>query len=218
MFKILFLLIRVEVLCQSRQPRDHLLSLAFFAISALALPLAIGPDVALLGKIAAGFIWILALLAVMMSMGQILDQDHQQGVIAHIRLSAIPISLYLIAKAIAYWLFTSLPLILFAPILGLWLALPSTSYIPLLFTLLLGTPVLSFIGVMMAALTAGRTKQVFLQIFLMLPLTIPLLIFATSAIETTILGLSAGSYYLLMACLLPLSVIMTSLFGTMAIK
>ena len=170
--------------------RDEVLNpLLFFVIIIALFPLGIGPTPSILATVAPGIIWVSALLATLLSLDRLFKTDHQDGALEQLLLSPHPEFIWVLAKVCAHWLLTGLPLIIIAPLLGAMLYLPENSYQPLMLTLLLGTPVLSMIGAIGAALTVGLKKGGVLLSLLILPFYIPVLVFATSAIESASLQL-----------------------------
>ncbi|SES62403.1 heme exporter protein CcmB [Thalassotalea agarivorans] len=163
--------------------------LLFFIIVITLFPLGIGPEPNMLTRIAPGILWVSALLATLLSLDRMFKSDYADGSLEQMMLSPTPMFVLVLAKVTAHWLLTGLPLILMAPLLATMLHLAPESYIPLLITLLLGTPVLSMIGAIGAALTLGIKKGGVLLSLLVIPLYIPLLIFATSAIDTAAMNL-----------------------------
>ncbi|WP_025673636.1 heme exporter protein CcmB [Salinivibrio socompensis] len=188
MIQAMWLTIRRELKVAFRQPADSLNPLWFFIIVITLFPLGVGPGPQLLQKIAPGVIWVAALLSALLSLERLFRDDYLDGSLEQIMLMPVPLPLLVIAKVIAHWLLTGLPLLLVSPVLALLLSLDSTSYQAVVLTLLLGTPTLSFVGAIGVALTVGLRKGGVLLSLLILPLYIPVLIFATSAIDMAALG------------------------------
>ena len=182
--------------------KDEMLNpLLFFIIVVTLFPLGIGPQANTLAKIAPGIIWVSALLATLLSLDRLFKADHNDGSLEQMLISPQPLFIFTLAKITAHWLLTGLPLILVAPILAALLYLPEQSYSALFLTLLLGTPVLSFMGAIGAALTVGVKKGGVLLSLIVLPLYIPVLIFATSAIDTASLNLPYNGQLAIIAAL-----------------
>jgi heme exporter protein B len=170
--------------------RDDILNpLIFFVIVITLFPLGIGPEAQTLSRIAPGIIWVAALLATLLSLDRLFKADYNDGSLEQMLLSPHPIFVLVLAKITAHWLITGLPLMLIAPLLAVLLHLDENSYTALVVTLFLGTPVLSLLGAIGVALTVGIKKGGVLLSLLVLPLYIPVLIFATSAIDSAALGL-----------------------------
>ncbi|MDR8526062.1 MULTISPECIES: heme exporter protein CcmB [Shewanella] len=157
--------------------------LLFFVLVVTLFPLGIGPEPQVLTRVAPGIIWVAALLASMLSLERLFKADYADGSLEQMLLSPQPLPLMVLAKVLAHWLLTGVPLILVAPLLAVLLHLEGNSYGALIATLALGTPVLSLLGAIGVALTVGLRKGGVLLSLLILPLYIPVLIFATSAID-----------------------------------
>ncbi len=170
--------------------RDDIFNpLLFFIITVSLFPLGIGPEANTLMKIAPGIIWVAALLATLLSLERLFKNDHADGSLEQLLLSPCPTFVLVLAKITAHWIITGLPLIIIAPLLGVLLNLHQDSYLALMLTLLIGTPVLSLLGAIGVALTVGIKKGGVLLSLLILPLYIPVLIFATSAIDAASMNL-----------------------------
>ncbi|KAA2312698.1 heme exporter protein CcmB [Pseudooceanicola sediminis] len=153
------------------------LGLAFFLIVMALVPFSIGPDSALLSRIAPGVLWLGALLACLLSLDRILALDWEDGSLDLLATAPIPLEGLVSVKALAHWLTTALPLVLVTPVLGVLLSLPAQGYLWLVISLLVGTPALSVIGTFGAALTVGIKRGGLLLSLLVLPLYVPVLIF-----------------------------------------
>jgi len=174
-----------------RQSADSLTVVAFFAIATVLFPFGIGPEANILARIAGGVLWVTALLAALLSLDRIFTVDFEDGTLDQLVLSGAPMSVVVLAKVTAHWLTTGVPLILMTPVLAVTLHLPVEGYIPLMLALALGTPTVSFVGAVGAALVLGTRRGGVLLSLLVLPLYIPVLIFGTAAAEAAITGLSA---------------------------
>ena len=183
------LILKRDLTIAFRHKDDVINPLLFFIIVVTLFPLGIGPESTTLARIAPGIIWVAALLSCLLSLDRLFKSDHQDGSLEQMLLSPHPIFILTLAKITAHWLLTGLPVLLVAPLLAVLLHLPEQSYGALMLTLLLGTPVLSFIGAIGVALTVGIKKGGVLLSLIVLPLFIPVLIFATSAIDTAALNL-----------------------------
>ena len=178
-----FAIIRRDLILALRRRSEIANPLLFFILVITLFPLGIGAQPHLLQAIAPGIIWVSALLAAMLSLDSLFRSDFDDGSLEQILLSAHPSSLLVLAKIIAHWLVTGLPLLLVAPLLAVLLGMPSHSIGILLLTLLLGTPVLSLIGAIGVALTVGLRRGGMILSLLVLPLYVPVLIFASNAVE-----------------------------------
>jgi heme exporter protein B len=174
-------LIRRDLMIARRIGGGAELGLVFFLAFVAIVPFAVGPDQNLLGRIAPAILWIGALTATLFGLDRLFQADEEEGAIDQFLLSDVPLSLVVVAKCAAHWLATGLPLSLIAPLLGLMLNLPAEAMLPLAATLLVGTPAITLIGSVGAALTAGLRRGGLLLPVLVLPLTIPTLIFGVSA-------------------------------------
>lgn len=181
-----------------RRRADILSTVFFFVIVVSLFPLGIGPETQLLRSIAPGVVWVAALLASMLSLGRMFANDYQDGTLEQMLLTPQPLYLVVLAKIVAHWLVAEIPLVLIAPLLGMQFGLSRETLWILFATLLLGTPVLSLIGSVGAALTLGLRGSGVLISILVLPLYIPVLIFGAGGVEASIMGSSPlSNIYLL---------------------
>lgn len=176
--------------------------LVFFVVVVSLFPLAIGPETALLKRIAPGVVWVCALLAVLLTLPRLFQSDFQDGTLEQLLLSPHPLPALCIGKIVAHWLTTGLPLTLMSPLLGLQYGLAGSELIVMLLSLLLGTPILSLLGAIGAALTLGVRGGAILMSLLVLPLYIPVLIFGAGAVESSLAGLGAEANLSLLAAML----------------
>lgn len=202
---ILGQVVRRDLLLAVRRKSEVLTSLFFFVIVVSLFPLGIGPELDLLRKIGPGVLWVAALLAAMLSLGRMFAPDHTDGTLEQLLLSPAPLGLLVAGKIFAHWLVAGLPLVLIAPLLGLQYDLSSEALLILLLSLLIGTPLLSLIGAIGAALTLGVRGGGVLLSLLTLPLYIPVLIFGAGAVEAEVSGLGAGGHLSLLSALLVLA-------------
>lgn len=178
-----FTLLKRDLKIAVRHRGDIFNPLLFFIMVVTLFPLGVGPEPQMLARIAPGIIWVAALLASMLSLERLFKADYSDGSLEQMLLSPQPLALLVLAKVLAHWILTGVPLILIAPLLAVLLNLDENSYGALIATLALGTPVLSLLGAIGVALTVGLRKGGVLLSLLILPLYIPVLIFATSAID-----------------------------------
>ncbi|QOL25869.1 heme exporter protein CcmB [Thalassotalea sp. LPB0316] len=183
------LMLKRDLTIALRHKDDIFNPILFFIIVVTLFPLGIGPEANTLSRIAPGIIWVAALLATLLSLDRLFKADHADGSLEQMMLLPQPLFIIVLAKIIAHWLITGLPLIFIAPLLAVLLHLNENSYGALIITLLIGTPILSFIGAIGVALTVGIKKGGVLLSLIVLPLYIPVLIFATSAIDTAAMNL-----------------------------
>ena len=202
---ILSQLVRRDMRVAMRQRSEFLNPIIFLLVVITLFPLAVGPSADTLSRIAPGVIWVSALLSSMLGLERMFRDDFRDGALEHMLLLPCPVELSVLAKIIVHWLVTALPLLLISPLLALLLSLPMQALPVLILTLLLGTPVLSAVGAIGVALTVSLNRGGALLSLLLLPLLIPLLIFATAAVEAAGMGLSAGGPLALMAAFLVLA-------------
>ncbi|WP_070963566.1 heme exporter protein CcmB [Vibrio sonorensis] len=183
-------IIRRELLIAFRRQADIFNPLWFFIIVITLFPLSIGPEPNLLARISAGIVWVAALLSALLSLERLFRDDFQDGALEQMMLMPVPLSVVVISKVAAHWILTGLPLILISPLLAILLSLSFDSWLAIVLTLIIGTPTLSFLGAIGVALTVGLQKGGVLLSLLILPLYIPILIFATSAIDAASLGMA----------------------------
>lgn len=185
-----------------RQGGTAALALGFFALVITLFPLGVGPERETLERIAGGVLWIAALLAVLISLDRLFQADQEDGSLELLALSHLPLELVAFAKLLAHWLACGLPLVLASPVLALMMQLPAAALPGLTGALLLGTPTLSAIGAIGAALAVGVRRGGFLLSLLVLPLYIPVLIFGAGATEAAVSGLNLGAHLLILAAMM----------------
>jgi heme exporter protein B len=210
--------VRREVSLSMKQKGEVLTPLFFFVIVTSLFPLGVGPESALLLRMAPGVLWVSALLAAMLSLQRLFAVDYADGSLEQMALSPAPLALLVVAKALSHFLLSGLPLVLMAPVLGLQFGLDGRALGILMLSLLLGTPTLSLIGSIGAALTLGVRGAGVLLSLLILPLYIPVLIFGAGAVEADAAGLGAGGHLSLLAALLVLSAFFAPLATTAALR
>ena len=194
-----------DLLLALRNKSDIANTLLFFVIVTSLFPLSVGPEPALLRTMGPGVLWVAALLASMLGLGRLLSADYADGTLEQLALAPQPLGALIAAKIASHWLTSGLPLVLIAPLLGLQYDLGGDALLALTASLLLGTPVLSLLGAIGAALTLGlRTANVLVPL-LVLPLTVPVLIFGTGAVGAAMTGLAPGPHLSLLASLLVLA-------------
>lgn len=193
-------LLRRDLLLAFRRRSELVQPLLFFVLVTILFPFGVGSDMKLLQEMAAGILWVGALLAAMLSLDAIFRADYEDGSLEQLLLSAQPASIIVLAKVLAHWLISGVPLILVAPVLALMLGMPESVLGILMLSLLLGTPVLSLIGAIGSALTVGLHRGGFILSLLVLPLYIPVLIFASQAVDLGMAGFDvSGQLSMLMA-------------------
>ncbi|MCG8357809.1 MAG: heme exporter protein CcmB [Kiloniellales bacterium] len=185
-----------------RQRSDAGIVVLFFVLTAALFPFGIGPEPNILARIAPGVIWVTALLAVLLSMERLFLADYEDGALELLALSPTPLMLVVLAKVLAHWLTTGLPLIAAAPIIALLYNMEAGAFPVLLGAMALGTPTLSLVGAIGAALTLGARRGGVLIPLLVLPLYVPVLIFGVAAIDAELTATAARPHLLLLAALL----------------
>ena len=199
------LLVARDLRLAMRQGGDALMVVAFFILTVVLFPFGVGPEPELLQRIAAGIIWVTALLAALLSLEKLFQTDYEDGSLEALSLLPLPLEFQVLAKCVAHWLVTGLPLTLVAPLLALLLHLDPAGYGALMLGMALGTPILSLLGAVGAALTLGARRGGVLLSLLVLPLYIPVLIFGVAAIEAQIGGFGVRPHLLILTALLVLA-------------
>lgn len=197
-----WLIVRRELRLALRNRTELINPLWFFLIVMALFPLGIGPEPQLLGRIAPGVIWVAALLACLLSLERLFADDFADGTLEQLLLLPLPLPLTVLGKVCAHWLVTGLPLLLISPLAALFFSLDAATWWAMALTLLLGTPTLSLLGAIGAGLTVGLRKGGVLIGLLLLPWFIPVLIFATAAIDSAAQGLPIAGYLAILAALL----------------
>ncbi|MDH5771745.1 MAG: heme exporter protein CcmB [Rhodospirillaceae bacterium] len=181
-------LVRRDLSLAFRQGMDSLLVVVFFVIAVVLFPFGVGPEPGILSRIAAGVIWVAALLSTMLSLERLFQTDYDDGSLELLALSSLPLEVTVLAKVTAHWITSGLPLIVAAPVLAVLMQMDTDGFLVLIVALLLGTPSLSLIGAIGAALILGSRRGGVLLSLLVLPLYIPVLIFGVSAVDAAIGG------------------------------
>ena len=191
-----WLILKNEIKALIREPQRYCQPILVFVLVICLFPIGVSPDSAVLNKLAPGVIWIGVLLATILGLQDLFRDDWQSGYLDKCILSQHSLTLLVILKLIAHWLITILPLIIIAPLAGLFLQLQGPAILVLLVTLFLATPLLNLLGAMTVALTLGLQQQGMLLLILLLPLFVPILIFSSSAIGDANQGVSlSGQLY-----------------------
>ena len=201
-----------------RRRADTLAALVFFVMVVSLFPLGVGPDAQLLRSMGPGVVWVAALLASMLSLARLFSDDHLDGTLEQLLLSAHPLPVLVAGKILSHWISSGLMLALVSPVLALQFDLSVEASAVLLLSLLMGTPRLSLIGAIGAALTVGLRGAGVLLSLLVLPLCIPVLIFGAGAVEAHIAGLGIAGHFSLLGALLVLSVALAPLVAAAALR
>ena len=194
-------MVRRDLNLAFRQGFDSLMVVTFFIIAVVLFPFGVGPEPNTLARIAAGTIWVAALLASMLSLERLFQTDYEDGSLELLALAPVPLELTVLAKVCAHWITTGLPLIVTAPLLAVLMQLPEAGYIVLIAALALGTPALSLIGAVGAALILGSRRGGVLLSLLVLPLYIPVLIFGVSAVDAAIVDMTVRPHLLILGAM-----------------
>lgn len=194
--------VRRDLRLALRQGSDSLMVVTFFVLTVVLFPFGIGPEAGILERVAAGVLWVTALLASMLSLDRLFQTDYEDGSLELLVLTPTSLMVVVLAKVLAHWLTTGLPLLVAAPILAVLLHMNADGFAILMLTMLIGTPVLSLIGAIGAALVLGARRGGVLVSLLILPLYVPVLIFGVGAIDAAVQGLSAEPHLLILGALL----------------
>lgn len=218
MFGLLGLVVRRDLVLAMRRRADVLTTLIFFVMVVSLFPLGVGPEPEMLRRMAPGVVWVAALLSSMLSLSRMFSADYQDGTLEQMLLVPQSLSVLVLGKILAHWMVSGLPLVLLAPVLGLQFDMAGQALGVLVLGLLLGTPILSMIGAVGAALTLGLRGGGVLVSLLVLPLCIPVLIFGAGAVEAVISGMSYSSHLLLLAALQVLALVFTPWVTAQALR
>ena len=194
--------VRRELRLAMRQGSDATIALMIYVVADALFQLGVGPNPEVLEQISGGVVWIGALLAAMLSVDRLFQADFEDGSLDLLVLAPMSLELLVLAKCFAHWLVTGLPIMAISPLLGFLLQIETEAYLNLLLGLALGTPVLSLLGAVGAALVLGARRGGVLVSVLVLPLTIPLLIFGVAAIDAAAIGQGGGAHLMLLGAIL----------------
>ena len=212
------LLVHRDLRLALRQGGDAAMVVGFFVLTVVLFPFGVGPEAELLARIAVGILWVTALLAALLSLERLFQADYEDGSLEALALMPLPLEAQILAKCLAHWLVAGLPLTLIAPVLGLLLHLDAAGYPVLVLSLLLGTPSLSLVGAVGAALSLGARRGGVLLSLLVLPLYIPVLIFGVAAVEAAIGGFGARPHLLLLGAFLAAALVLAPLAAAAALR
>lgn len=215
---LFYVIVRRDLLLAARHRGELANPLLFFVLVVSLFPLGLTPQPELLRTLAPGVIWVAALLATLLSLDRMFRSDFEDGALEQMLLAPHPVTVLVLAKVLAHWLVTGLPLLVVAPLLGVLLALPGQALGPLLATLLLGTPVLSLVGAIGVALTVGLRKGGALLSLVVLPLYVPVLIFAAGAVDAAAAGLPVTGHLYVLGALLLLALTLAPLAAAAALR
>lgn len=194
--------VRRDLRLALRQGSDSIMVVTFFVLTVVLFPFGIGPESGILERVSAGILWVTALLASLLSLDRLFQADYEDGSLELLVLTPTSLGLVVAAKVVAHWLTTGLPLLLAAPILAVLLHMNADGFGVLMLTMLIGTPILSLVGAIGAALVLGARRGGVLLSLLILPLYVPVLIFGVGAIDAAVQARSAEPHLLILAGLL----------------
>jgi heme exporter protein B len=206
--------VRRDLRLAVREGGDAAMTLGFFVLAVILFPFGVGPAPELLSRIGSGVVWVTALLAALLSLDRLFLADYEDGTLEALALAPPPLELIVMAKVLAHWIVTGLPLVVVAPILAFLMGIDPSGYGALVAAMALGTPSLSLIGAIVASLTLGARRGGVLVSLLVLPLYIPVLILGSGAVEGAISGLGARPHLLILGAIalaaLPLTAVSTA--------
>jgi heme exporter protein B len=215
---LLGLVIRRDLLLAMRRRADVLTTLIFFVMVVSLFPLGVGPEMDMLRKMASGVVWVAALLASMLSLPRMFAADYLDGTLEQMMLAPQSLTVVVLGKIVAHWMLSGLPLALIAPVLGLQFDMAPQALWMLVLVLLLGTPILSMIGAIGAALTLGLRGGGVLVSLLVLPLCTPVLIFGTGAVEAVSSGMNVASNLSFLGALMLFALVFTPFVAAQALR
>lgn len=218
MLSFLITVIRRDMLLAARRRGDWLTAQFFFVMVVSMFPLGVGPEPVMLRAIGPGVVWVAALLACLLSLGRLFADDHRDGSLEQMLLSPYPNALLALGKALAHWTINGIPLLLIAPVLGIQFGLPAEALWVLVLSLAIGTPILSLLGSIGAALTLGLRGGGVLITLLILPLYVPVLIFGAGAVEGVVVGTGAEANLSLLGAFLVMTLLIAPWISAMALK
>lgn len=211
-------IVRRDLLLARRQGGASLLVIAFFVMVIMLFPLGIGPEAEVLSRIASGVIWVAALLSVLLSLDRLFQADLEDGSLDQLALLPVPLFVVVAAKIAAHWLTTGLPLIAASPVLAILMNLPPDGFVALVAAMALGTPTLSLIGAIGAALTVGIRRGGVLLTLIVTPLYIPVLIFGVGAVEAALQDFDPAANLLFLAAILLVAIVMAPMAAAWALR
>jgi heme exporter protein B len=211
-------IIKRELLLAVRRRGDVLSLLVFFVIVVSLFPFGVGPELETLREIASGVVWVAALLSTMLSLSRLFANDYADGALEQLLLLPLPPALIVLAKIAAHWLLTGLPLALVAPLLGLQYGLTGAPLLVMSIAIAIGSPALSAIGAIGAALTLGLRGGGVLLALLVLPLFVPVLIFGAGAVDSAVHGSPYGAHLLLLSACSIAALVLAPLASAAALR
>jgi len=210
--------LRRDLALALRQGGDAVMAVLFFVLAAILFPFGVGPEASVLARVAPGIVWVCALLAALLSLDRLFQAEWEDGTLDLLVLSPLPLELVVLAKCLAHWLVSGLPLVVAAPIVALLLQLDPAAVPRLVAALLLGTPSLSLLGAMGAALSLGARRGGVLLALMVLPLAIPILIFGAAAVDDALAGGAVRAHLLILGAFLVLALPLCPLAAAAALR
>ena len=218
MIGFMWAIIRRDLMLVARQPAEMINPLVFFLLVVSLFPLGVSPEASLLSQVAAGVIWVAAMLSTLLSLEMLFKQDYDDGSVEQLLLAPYPSWSLVLAKVFVHWLVSGLPLILMSPLIAMMLFLPSEAVPALVLSLLLGTPTLSLLGAVGAALVTGVRGGGMLLTLLILPLNVPVIIFGASSIAAAAQGMPVDAYMALLGAMFVFALMITPWAAGSALK
>lgn len=219
MWRVFLCILGRDIRLAMRRRTDVLTTLFFFVIVVTLFPLGVGTEKQVLRILGPGVVWVAALLASMLALERLFAADHEDGTLEQMLMTPQPLSVLVLAKVTAHWLLTGLPLVVIAPLIGLQYHLPETSQMAMMLSLLVGTPILSLIGAIGAALTLGLRGGGILLSLLILPLYIPVLVYGAGAVTVSAIAFAdTQPYFSLLGAFMVLALIFSPLASAAALK
>ena len=219
MLRVFLAVLGRDLLLAMRRRTDVLTTLFFFVIVVSLFPLGVGTEERILRELGPGVVWVAALLASMLALERLFAADYDDGTLEQMLLTGQPLSLLVLAKVVAHWLLTGLPLVLIAPLVAMQYQLPDVATLFMMLSLLVGTPVLSLIGAIGAALTLGLRGGGILLSLLILPLYIPVLVYGAGAVTVSMIEIAdTQPYFYLLSAFLVVSLLFAPLAAASALR
>jgi heme exporter protein B len=216
--RVSILILQREVRLAFNQLGDNAIIVLFFILAAILFPLGVGPEPKFLADLAPGILWVIALLASLLSFEKLFSSDFEDGSLEQLALTSAPLEIVVLAKAAAHWLTTGIPIMILTPLIAVFYQMPLSGYNILLVSMVLGTPTMSLIGTVGAALTLGSKRGNVLISLLVVPLIIPVLIFGTAAIEAAINNYPTTQHLMLLGAFFLIALVFSPIATASALR
>ena len=216
--RVSILILQREVGLAFNQLGDNAIIVLFFILAAILFPLGVGPEPKFLADLAPGILWVIALLASLLSFEKLFSSDFEDGSLEQLALTSAPLEIVVLAKAAAHWLTTGIPIMILTPLIAVFYQMPLSGFNILLVSMVLGTPTMSLIGTVGAALTLGSKRGNVLISLLVVPLIIPVLIFGTAAIEAAINDYPTTQHLMLLAAFFLIALVFSPIATASALR